>query len=334
VRDPTLLRVGSQGVAVRDLQQRLGALGHASDPDEPGEFGAGTDRAVRQFQDRRGLQVDGLVGRHTWASLVESGLRLGDRLLYARRPMLRGDDVAELQRRLNTLGFDAGRVDGILGTDTTRALTEFQQSTGLAGDGICGPETIDALIRVGTLADGSITAVRERDALRHGPHRLAGRSLFVAAVPGLAVVGESLARGLSVAGAVTLLDASGDDESLVARAANAFAADLFVSLRFGADDAPACAYFETPGWRSETGYMIANVVREYLEDVLSRPVSLVGRAYPLLRETRMTAVACELSVDGDADALAGVVRRSGDVARAIVRAIRDAYEAPPQTQGS
>ena len=36
-------------------------------------------------------------------------------MLYLRRPMLRGDDVAELQRQLNALGFDAGREDGILG---------------------------------------------------------------------------------------------------------------------------------------------------------------------------------------------------------------------------
>ena len=36
--------------------------------------------------------------------------------------MLRGDDVSELQRRLNALGFDAGREDGILGPETEAAL--------------------------------------------------------------------------------------------------------------------------------------------------------------------------------------------------------------------
>ena len=34
---------------------------------------------------------------------------MGDRLLYRTEPMLRGDDVRELQRRLGQLGFDAGK---------------------------------------------------------------------------------------------------------------------------------------------------------------------------------------------------------------------------------
>ena len=50
--------------------------------------------------------------------------------------MLRGDDVAELQQRLCTLGFDTGRVDGIFGDATVRALGEFQRNAGLPVDGI------------------------------------------------------------------------------------------------------------------------------------------------------------------------------------------------------
>ena len=119
------------------------------EPTSPARFGAATERPCAAFQDDRGLRVDGIVGRHTWASLVESGFALGDRLLYFRQPMLRGDDVAELQRRLNALGFDAGRVDGIFGADTHRALVEFQRSTGLVADGMCGPDTVAALDRVG-----------------------------------------------------------------------------------------------------------------------------------------------------------------------------------------
>ena len=52
--------------------------------------------------------------------------------------MLRGDDVAELQQRLCTLGFDTGRVDGIFGDATVRALGEFQRNAGLPVDGIVG----------------------------------------------------------------------------------------------------------------------------------------------------------------------------------------------------
>ena len=64
--------------------------------------------------------------------------------------MMRGDDVAELQTRLGRLGFgDAGRVDGVFGPDTLEALEEFQHNVGIAGDGICGPDSVAALVRLG-----------------------------------------------------------------------------------------------------------------------------------------------------------------------------------------
>jgi len=330
VPDPLLLRTGARGEAVRDLQWRLGALGYRVGPDEPGEFGAATAAAVRAFQQDRGLPVDGLVGRHTWASLVESGFGLGDRLLYFRQPMLRGDDVAELQRRLNSLGFDARRVDGIFGADTHRALVEFQRSSGLVTDGVCGGGTITALDRVVPLADGSVAGARDRDELRHRPYGLDGRRVFVATPPGFAVVGDAAVRGLGAAGAVAVLDSSGDDESLLARAANAFRADLCVCLGNAVDATPHCLYFETEGFRSEAGLVAATAIRDAVASVLATDVAVAGRAYPVLRETRMAAVVCGLVAEGDAAGLAAVVRRSGDVARAIVAGIRRAFE-PTET---
>ena len=62
--------------------------------------------------------------------------------------MMRGDDVADLQLRLGALGFDAGRVDGILGPVTQTAIGEFQRNAGLVTDQVCGPETVEALVRL------------------------------------------------------------------------------------------------------------------------------------------------------------------------------------------
>ena len=323
---PTPLQAGNRGEAVLDLQVRLGALGHRCDPDDPGEFGRGTDTAVRSFQEDRGLRVDGVVGRHTWASLVESGFALGDRLLYYRQPLLRGDDVADLQRRLNALGFDAGRVDGMFGADTHRALVGLQRSTGLVPDGICGHDTVEALGRIGGFAAGSVAAARERDAMRHGPHQLEGRRVFVASPPGLAVVGDNVARGLNLARAVAVLDSSGDDDSVLARAANAFTADLYLALGLGPTQGARCVYFATQGFRSEMGLVLATTLAHELGSELPALPEVVGAAYPALRETRMAAVVCELGGTGDAIALAGVVGRSGAVARAVVRGIRQAWE--------
>ncbi|MFC7613926.1 peptidoglycan-binding protein [Actinokineospora soli] len=64
---PTLRR-GSTGPVVRELQTLLNRGGAGLVVD--GLFGPRTDAAVRQFQRRHGLAVDGIVGRMTWAKLL------------------------------------------------------------------------------------------------------------------------------------------------------------------------------------------------------------------------------------------------------------------------
>jgi len=324
---PDPLQRGSRGEAVRDLQQRLAVGGHDPRPDPLGQYGPATEAAVRAFQDRRGLRVDGVVARQTWSALVESGYGLGDRLLYLRRPMLRGDDVLELQRSLNGLGFDAGREDGILGEQTRGALAAFQRDAGLAADGICGPATIAALRLLGTKAEGSIAAVREREGLRRGD-RLADRSVYVAAAPGLAMLGEQVSHGLLDAGAETVLDVSGAEDSLLVGSANRYDADLFVGLRPGDAVGCRCAYFESGRFRSEAGHALALAIHDELSGILPVDADVAGRAYAVLRETRMRAVVCELVPDGDVDAMRSLVARASDVARAIVRGVRRAVEEP------
>lgn len=135
---------GDAGPAVRDVQGRLRVAGIDVE-DVPGRFGVGTTEAVRRFQQTRGLTSDGVVGADTWIALVDAAHALGDRLLYSRRPLLRGDDVLELQRRLSRLGFDPGPVDGIFGADTDHAVRDFQHNCGVEVDGIVGPGTVRGL---------------------------------------------------------------------------------------------------------------------------------------------------------------------------------------------
>ncbi|MBW3657119.1 MAG: peptidoglycan-binding protein [Actinobacteria bacterium] len=161
-----LISVGAAGPEVLDIQRRLEDLGYPCD-DDPGIFGRNTHQAVRVFQQRRGLTADGVVGEDTWRSLVEAGYELGDRMLYLTRPMLRGDDVRDLQRRLNRLGFDTGHADGVFGASTFEALREFQVNMGVQVDGIAGPSTIDALKRLHRQhQEAPAFAVKEREALR------------------------------------------------------------------------------------------------------------------------------------------------------------------------
>lgn len=67
-----LLIRGSQGSDVATLQQRLIALGYdLGEWGADGDFGDATERAVRQFQSDRHLEIDGEVGEATWAALGE-----------------------------------------------------------------------------------------------------------------------------------------------------------------------------------------------------------------------------------------------------------------------
>jgi len=325
-----LLRGGDRGDAVRDLQQRLVATGARLVAN--GRFDADTERAVRTFQAHRGLRVDGICGPETWGALIESGFALGDRLLYLCQPMLRGDDVAVLQQRLNALGFDAGREDGILGPATEAAIGAFQRDAGLAADRVCGPATLGALERLGSLAGGSVATVREREALRRRrPRRLDGLRVFVAGDLGLAALTSTIAGDLRRSGAL-VLDTSGEDASFVAATANRFEAEVFVALTTGAEHGARCAYFANNTFRSEGGHHLAEQLTEALRSVLPTVDDSVGRTYRLLRETRMAAVVCELATRGDADAMASLTRELPRLAHAIVDGVRRGIEEPVDAQ--
>ena len=164
-----IFRLGDAGPEVGDIQDRLVSLGvPIDDAERNGTFGASTDAAVRTFQGDRLLRIDGLVGPDTWGQLVEAGYQLGDRTLYLHSPMYRGDDVRALQRKLNALGFDAGREDGLFGANTNRAIREFQRNVGDEPDGIVGLHTISTLerMRPDESAPGR-AMVREAEELRH-----------------------------------------------------------------------------------------------------------------------------------------------------------------------
>ena len=53
-----------------------------------------------------------------------------------------GDEVKSIQRKLSSLGYYNGSVDGIYGTATKSAVTAFQRNCGITADGICGNQTL------------------------------------------------------------------------------------------------------------------------------------------------------------------------------------------------
>ncbi|MCC6336198.1 MAG: peptidoglycan-binding protein [Myxococcales bacterium] len=145
------LQRGASGPAVQELQQLLKSLGlYTANVD--GRFGPVTDAAVRGFQRRQGLTVDGWAGPQTMAKLravvaARTAPRPpaappgGPRLVVGAR----GEAVKELQQRLQALGLYAGAVGGNFGPATEQAVKAFQRQQGLTVDGWAGPQTMAAL---------------------------------------------------------------------------------------------------------------------------------------------------------------------------------------------
>jgi N-acetylmuramoyl-L-alanine amidase len=319
--------VGDRGNAVRDLSARIAAsLGSRAGTKEV--FDQSLESDVRAFQERRGLRVDGICGPETWGALIESGFQLGDRLLYLSGPMLRGDDVAELQRRLNALGFDAGREDGILGPETEDALREFQRNAGTTADGVCGPESLAAIARVSGLAAGSVASVREREDLRRGSRRLDGLRVFLVAEPAMSALASTVTGALRNLGGVVASDTSGVDPSVLTAEANRFRAGAFVALTNSGEPGVRCAYFASGTFRSEGGACLAAALTESLRSVLADVDEPIGRTYRFLRETRMPAVVCELVGRDETDARVMLTTRLPEVTRALVEGFRRGLEEP------
>lgn len=63
------------------------------------------------------------------------------------KPGDQGAAVRRLQRALAQLGYSPGTIDGQYGPSTTQAVSRFQRASGLAVDGILGTNTLRALTR-------------------------------------------------------------------------------------------------------------------------------------------------------------------------------------------
>jgi N-acetylmuramoyl-L-alanine amidase len=290
-----LYRLNVSGEPIRDIQDRLSALGHSCRPDPVGEFGEATKAAATAFQTARGLAPDGVVGPETWRALYEAGYRLGDRLLYLRSPMLRGDDVSELQSRLNSLGFDAGKVDGIFGSKTQAAVLEFQRNRTLAEDGMSGPEVLTELRLV---ARGRQQAgrelVREREWLRRLSGGIVGTRVFFdpacrshQEAHAAWQAASAAALALQERGGLPLLSRSADTslpERVRAGRANRMGADLVVSFQLAEPGDEALYFFASERSRSEGGGLLAAGIAQVLDGRVE------GRATAILKETRCPAV--------------------------------------------
>lgn len=274
---------------------------------------------MQAFQRHRGLHDHGRCDESTWLALVESTWLPGDRPLRLVAPHLRGDDVGWLQMALGRLGFDCGRVDGIFGPATARALEDFQRNCGVDVDGVCGPATVRALqinaARTGT--GPGVAVIRELEQLSAVGASLQQLRVVVGQFGGLGTLARHVARSLRQQGA-RVITADELDPSLHAAVANRFAATVYVGFEPRTQPLAEVAYYATAGFESQGGRALADrLACAFRSSRALPPVLTHGMRLPVLRETRMTAVVCSL----------GPVQRIVDAAPLVGEAVVDALSA-------
>ena len=165
------LREGSEGDAVRSLQEKLTLLEYYAGS-VTGRYGRLTKEAVRKFQRDHDLSADGVAGPRTFEKLAQ--LLAGSQAHQTPNVALPGttlqgsvaqtqaslDDVAllntewtlrrssrsgyekRLQKALAALGYDPGSADGKFGEKTENAVKLYQSMRSLTSDGIAGRATL------------------------------------------------------------------------------------------------------------------------------------------------------------------------------------------------
>jgi membrane-bound lytic murein transglycosylase B len=117
------------------LQQALIALNYNPGAAD-GMFGSNTRRAVRAYQQAKGLPADGYPTPALLTRVVNE-VSAGERAAaHANSPLLDEAGVVALQRALARAGYAVGRADGQAGRATIAAVKAVERRLGLPEDGL------------------------------------------------------------------------------------------------------------------------------------------------------------------------------------------------------
>lgn len=168
------LKKGSTGEAVKHVQTMLRALGFYTGSLD-GDYGDGTEKAVKDFQKQYKLTEDGKVGPKTLTALEKAKAtkrptasptpKATPKKTATPKPTQRstatprassysklylrlgskGSDVKKMQERLISLGYLSGNATGSFDGTTEKAIIAFQKRNCSYSDGVAGPDTLTAL---------------------------------------------------------------------------------------------------------------------------------------------------------------------------------------------
>lgn len=168
-KNVVVMRRGVKGEAVKRLQERLMELKYYTCTVD-GVYNDDDIAAVKAFQKKNNLTVDGVAGLQTQLALYSSRAVPATGAAPTATPVpgaytipveevanvLRignsGDTVRALQQRLAALGYYTGKIDGSFGTATAQAVTAFQKANKLTADGVAGPKTLSKLSSASVVA--------------------------------------------------------------------------------------------------------------------------------------------------------------------------------------
>lgn len=150
----TLLKVGSRGAAVQDVQKKLVALGYnVGSTGADGVFGNATKNAVIKFQKSVGISQDGIVGSVTLTKLNDAyNSRNKGQSITTTTSYTGKDYVRKAQVHMNNFAGAGLATDGLWGANSRKGLVKCLQRAlnkdyklRLGEDGIRGNATNNTL---------------------------------------------------------------------------------------------------------------------------------------------------------------------------------------------
>ncbi|MDQ0228962.1 peptidoglycan-binding protein [Metabacillus malikii] len=144
----TILKYGSKGTAVIDLQNKLRTTGIYKGKSH-GTFDTATRNAVIAFQKKYKLKADGIAGTATISKLSAVTKPKVQTSTVKKYPTLKigskGSAVVDMQNKLKTVGIYKGKSHGTYDTATKNAVIAFQKKYKLKADGIANPTMLSKL---------------------------------------------------------------------------------------------------------------------------------------------------------------------------------------------
>ncbi len=178
--EDAVLSKGSKGDAVKQLQQRLKELGYYSSSCD-GNFGNVTVSALKAFEKKNGLTVDGIADEATLKKLNSSSAISSKGTTVSSKddndaaddePLKKGSKgtaVKQLQQRLKQLGYYSSIIDGDYGNNTVKAVKAFQKKNNLSQTGTADAATLKKVYASSAIsANDKVEDADTSTTLKHG----------------------------------------------------------------------------------------------------------------------------------------------------------------------